>query len=154
MSLAIDFILQIVLTCTLTPLHTNPRTATTFYFPTSWCLPQCKYILPYGAKKCSEYLSHWATFRKKPETPVRPAYCMSTPLIIAQPHVTLPFTCQLTSLTPPLWRDLLSYLTFATIKHHPCLVEKLECLIQRNWVHSLHTNATKSIEGPLVRTDR
>lgn len=32
-------------------------------------------------------------------------------------------------LTAPLWRDLLSYLTFATIKHHPCLVEKLECVI-------------------------
>lgn len=126
-----------------------------FFFPFSHLLVSSRMQIYFTrwSRDMLEYLSRRATFRKK-KVPVQPAYCMSTLLPTAQSHVTLPFTCQLTSLTPPLIRDLLSYLTFATIRHHPRLVEKLKCLIRRSRVHSPHTNATKSVEGPLVRTDR
>lgn len=160
MSLATDFISQIALTCTLTPLHANPRAVATWFFffffslfPPAGVFHNANIFYPIEMRNARNVYPTERPLREK-KVPVQPACCMSTPPPTAQSHVTLPFTCQLTSLTPPLIRDLLSYLTFATIRQHPCLVQKLECLIQRSRVHSAHTNATKSIEGPLVRTDR
>lgn len=149
MGLATVSISQIVLTCTQARMHTNPRTATMcFSSPPSFfhtklmqfSVKHSTYLLLLGAIVYLQTLEH-PTGADKEVAKITTTRFLLSELMSAPPptvhshnlmsprlsHVTLD-----KPLTTSLQRDLLSNLTFATIKHQPCLVaivEKLECVI-------------------------